>query len=358
MSVPEAIQKDAEFQNRIRIGINGFGRIGRCMARLIFNNPNCSIEIVGINDLGSPEALAHLLEYDSVHGRWKARISFDSKSIIINGQVIPIFSEENPENLEWEKLNVDVVVESTGRFKTSESAQGHILAGAKRVLITAVASGEKIKTIVIGANENLLDGTESIISNASCTTNCAAPLVDIIDDLCGIESGYITTVHSYTSDQTLHDRPHADLRRARAAALSIIPTSTGAAKAITRIFPALEGRLGGAGIRVPVPNGSLTDVTYIVKKSVSREKINQAFLDAATSGKWNGILEYTEKPIVSSDVIGNAHSCVFDAQLTSVIGNMVKVVGWYDNEMGYSARLIDLLEYWSKLWESNRKVAV
>ncbi len=340
---------------KIKIGINGFGRIGRCLTRLILSNPDSNIEIVGINDLGSPEALAHLLEFDSVQGRWNADIAHTASSIIINGIEIPVSAFREPEDTDWGSYETDVVIESTGKFKTEQSVQGHMKAGAKRVIISAVASGETIKTIVMGANEILLTGSEQVISNASCTTNCAAPLVDVIDSLCGIESGYITTVHSYTSDQSLHDRPHSDLRRARAAALSIIPTSTGAAKAITRIFPDLEGRLGGAGIRVPVPNGSLTDVTYTVSRPATLEEVNEAFAKAASDGKWKGYLEYTEKPLVSSDIIGNQSSCVFDAQLTSVIGKMVKVVGWYDNEMGYSARLIDLLLYWSKLWDSHDK---
>jgi glyceraldehyde 3-phosphate dehydrogenase len=310
---------------------------------------------VAINDLGSVEALAHLLEFDSVQGRWKANIEAKANSIQIDGLNIPIFNERDPGALPWKNLDVDIVLESTGKFKTVNAVQKHIEAGAKRVIISAVASGESVKTIVMGANENLLDGSETVISNASCTTNCAAPMVDVIDKLCGVESGYITTVHSYTSDQSLHDRPHADLRRARAAALSIIPTSTGAAKAITRIFPHLDGRLGGAGIRVPVPNGSLTDITYIVERAPTVDHVNKAFKEAARSGSWKGILEYTEKPLVSSDIISNPHSCVFDAQLTSVIGNMVKVVGWYDNEMGYSSRLLDLIRYWSTLWDSNHR---
>lgn len=337
---------------KLKVGINGFGRIGRCFTRLVLNNSDSSIDIVGINDLGEPEALAHLLEFDSIHGRWNADISFDAKSLFINGNAIPISREAEPSRLNWNDMNVDLVLESTGRFKTREAINGHFRARAGRVLLSAVPDDTSIKTIVPGANHNLLDGSEQVISNASCTTNCAAPLVGIIDDLCGIESGYITTVHSYTSDQSLHDKPHRDLRRARAAALSIIPTSTGAAKAITRVYPAMEGRLGGAGIRVPVPNGSLTDITYIVKNPTTVSEINQAFKVASQGDNWNGILQYTEKPLVSSDVIGNTHSCVFDAQLTSVIGNMVKVVGWYDNEMGYSSRLIDLANYWSKLWDS------
>jgi glyceraldehyde 3-phosphate dehydrogenase len=342
-------------KKKVRVAVNGFGRIGRVFTRIAVQHAQDSIELVAINDLGSVEALAHLLEFDSVQGRWKANIEAKANSIQIDGLNIPIFNERDPGALPWKNLDVDIVLESTGKFKTVNAVQKHIEAGAKRVIISAVASGESVKTIVMGANENLLDGSETVISNASCTTNCAAPMVDVIDKLCGVESGYITTVHSYTSDQSLHDRPHADLRRARAAALSIIPTSTGAAKAITRIFPHLDGRLGGAGIRVPVPNGSLTDITYIVERAPTVDHVNKAFKEAARSGSWKGILEYTEKPLVSSDIISNPHSCVFDAQLTSVIGNMVKVVGWYDNEMGYSSRLLDLIRYWSTLWDSNHR---
>lgn len=337
---------------KIRVGLNGFGRIGRGFARRLYDSGlSDRIEIAVINDLGDVNTLAHLFEFDSIHGRWGGSISTAEKSLLINSDKIPIINIENPLDLDWKKYSLDVVIECTGKFKTRDAALQHVSAGVPRTIISAVAAGEDVKTVVLGANADLLDGSEKVISNASCTTNCAAPLVDIIDRNFGIESGYITTVHSYTSDQTLHDRPHVDLRRARAAALSIIPTTTGAAKAITRIFPHLDGQLGGAGIRVPVPNGSLTDITYIVKKSTSVEEVNSVFREAASAGAWKGILEYTEKPIVSVDVLGNGHSCVYDALLTSVLGNMVKVVGWYDNEMGYSSRLIDLILYWSKLWD-------
>ena len=339
-------------EKKLRIALNGFGRIGRGFLRQLVSSDFASeIEIVAINDLGKPPILAHLLEFDSVHGRFPGTVEASEKGIIVNGIEIPLLRISNPEDLNWRTFKPDAVIECTGRFKTEEEAMMHIEAGAPRVIISAVAKGENIKTIVLGANEHLLDGSERVISNASCTTNCAAPLVDIIDRNFGIESGYITTVHSYTSDQTLHDRPHEDFRRARAAALSIIPTTTGAAKAITRIFPDLDGRLGGAGIRVPVPNGSLTDITYIVKERTSAQEVNRVFSEAAAEGKWKGILEYTDKPIVSIDVVGNSHSCIYDSLLTSVIGNMVKVVGWYDNEVGYSSRLIDLVRYWSKLWD-------
>lgn len=339
-------------KKKTRIVINGFGRIGRGLVRqLLASEHNGELEIVAINDIGDAAILAHLFEFDSIHGRFNGSVSYSGTTIIINGIEIPFIHVEKPEDLNWRPYTPDVVIECTGRFKTEATALLHVKAGAPRVIISAVAKDEDIKTIVLGANEELLDGSEKVISNASCTTNCAAPLVDIIDRHFEIESGYITTVHSYTSDQTLHDRPHNDFRRARAAALSIIPTTTGAAKAITRVFPKLDGMLGGAGIRVPVPNGSLTDITYIVKKRTHIEEVNRAFAEAAESGRWKGILRYTDKPIVSIDIIGDTHSCIYDSQLTSVIGDMVKVVGWYDNESGYSARLIDLVRYWSKLWD-------
>lgn len=337
---------------KIRVGLNGFGRIGRGFTRRLFESGlNDKIEIVAINDLGKIDTLAHLFEFDSVHRRWTGEVKVEDQKLIINGHAIPVIHQADPSKLDWGLYTPDVIIECTGRFKTREAVEKHQASGAPRAIISAVAKGEDVKTVVLGANADLLDGTEIIISNASCTTNCAAPLVDVVDRNFGVESGYITTVHSYTSDQTLHDRPHDDLRRARAAALSIIPTTTGAAKAITRVFPHLDGHLGGAGIRVPVPNGSLTDITYIVRKQTSVEEVNAAFKRAAEEGSWKGILEYTEKPLVSVDILGNGHSCVYDALLTSVIGNMVKVVGWYDNEMGYSSRLIDLVLYWSKLWD-------
>ncbi len=337
---------------KTRVAINGFGRIGRGFMRQLLASPYANeIEIVAINDLGKADVLAHLFEFDSVHGRFTGAVTFSENALIFNGLEIPLTHISDPDKLNWKPYAPDVVIECTGKFKTQEAALKHVAAGAKRVIISAVAKGEEIKTIVLGANEELLDGSEKVISNASCTTNCAAPMVEIIDRNFEIESGYITTVHSYTSDQTLHDRPHEDFRRARAAALSIIPTTTGAAKAITRVFPKLDGRLGGAGIRVPVPNGSLTDITYIVKKKTDAAEVNRVFEEAAAAGRWKGYLEYTDKPIVSVDVVGNTNSCVYDSLLTSVIGNMVKVVGWYDNEIGYSSRLIDLVRYWSKQWD-------
>jgi len=324
-----------------KVAINGFGRIGRMTTRVLLQQDN--IEVVAINDLADTKTLAHLFKYDSVHGRFEGTVEANNDYVVINGKTIQFFQEKDPSNLPWEKLGVDVVIESTGLFRIKETASKHIDAGAKKVIISAPAKDSDIKTVVLGINEEVLDGTETIISNASCTTNSLAPLVKVIDDLCEIESGYITTIHSYTGDQKLHDAPHSDLRRARAAAVSIVPTSTGAAKAITKIFPKLEGKLGGAGIRVPVPDGSLTDFTCVVKNPKSVEEINAAFKKASET-ELKGILAYTEDPIVSIDVVGQSASSIYDAQLTSVIGNLVKVVGWYDNEMGYSNRLADLVQ--------------
>ncbi len=323
----------------IKVAINGFGRIGRTVFKKLFDNP--AVEIVAINDLSEPATLAHLLKYDSVHRKFNAEISSTDKALVVNGKIIPIISEKDPVNLPWKRLNVDIVIESTGHFTKAELAQTHIKAGARKVIISAPGTGD-LKSIVLGVNEHILDGNESVMSNASCTTNNAAPMLKILNDNWGVESAYITTIHSYTGDQNIHDAPHKDLRRARAAAQSIIPTTTGAAKAITDIFPDLKGKIGGAGIRVPVIDGSLTDITCVLKKDADVESINRKFKEAA-DGAMKGILEYTIDPIVSVDVIGNTHSCVFDSLLTSVLGKMVKVVGWYDNEMGYSSRLAELV---------------
>ncbi|MEX2597723.1 MAG: type I glyceraldehyde-3-phosphate dehydrogenase [Salibacteraceae bacterium] len=325
---------------KIRIAINGFGRIGRTLTRVLENYP--TIEIVAINDLADADTLAHLLKYDSIHGRFNNEIKVDNVQITIGAKSVHVFNEKDPSNLPWEKLDIDLVIESTGLFKTKVLAGKHLAAGAKSVIISAPSSDNDVKSIVLGINDHLLTPEDKIVSNASCTTNSAAPLVKILLDNWGIEEAYISTVHSYTSDQRLHDAPHKDWRRGRAAAESIVPTTTGAAKAITKIFPELDGHIGGAGIRVPVPNGSLTDLSCMVKKSTSVEAINKAFFKASQSSLKN-ILEYTEDPIVSRDVIGNPHSSVFDAQLTSVLGRMVKVVGWYDNEWGYSNRLAELI---------------
>lgn len=330
---------------KTRIAINGFGRIGRNVFRLLLNHP--TIEVVAINDIANTKTMAHLVKYDSIHGVLQESVSFSDDSIIVNQNNYLFFHESNIENLDWKSLNIDIVIESTGKFKSFDDINQHILAGAKKVILSAPSEVEQIKTVVLGVNEHILDGSETIISNASCTTNNAAPMVKIIQELCGIEQAYITTVHSYTTDQSLHDQPHKDLRRARGAAQSIVPTTTGAAKALTKIFPELERKIGGCGIRVPVSDGSLTDITFNVKREVSIAEINLAFKKAAETNL-KGILEYTEDPIVSVDVIGNQNSCVFDAQLTSVIDKMVKIVGWYDNEIGYSSRIIDLISFVSK----------
>lgn len=324
----------------MRVAINGFGRIGRITARLITDRRD--LQLVAINDLTDVETMTHLFKYDSVHGRFKGKVTADQGSMYIDDQIVYAYAERNPENLPWGDLGVDVVIEATGVFRTREGAEKHLEAGARKVVISAPAQSTDIKSVVLGVNDEILKPEDRVLSNASCTTNSAAPLVRLIDELCGIESGYITTVHSYTGDQRLHDAPHKDLRRARAAAESIVPTTTGAAKAITRIFPHLHGRMGGCGIRVPVPNGSLTDFTAVVNEPMIVSEINKAFLRESRESL-KGILDYTEEPIVSRDIIGNPHSCIFDAQLTSVIGNMVKVVGWYDNEYGYSNRLVDLM---------------
>lgn len=324
----------------IRVAINGFGRIGRAFTRALQNNDE--IELVAINDLAPAQTLSHLLKYDSVHRAFEGTVSTSESTLTINGKTVTIYNEKDPENLPWEALKIDVVIESTGKFLTSTLANKHLLAGAKKVLLSAPPKSDDIKTVVLGINDAIIDGSENIISNASCTTNAAAPLIKVLHDLYHIENAYITTVHSYTSDQSLHDAPHRDLRRARAGALSIIPTTTGAAKAITKIFPDLDGKIGGCGIRVPVPNGSLIDISLTLKENTSVSAINEAFKKAAEK-ELKGILEYTEDPIVSIDIVGNKHSCIFDAQLTSITGNMIKIVGWYDNEMGYSNRLADLI---------------
>jgi glyceraldehyde 3-phosphate dehydrogenase len=310
------------------------------------NHPE--IEVVAINDIAETKTMAHLLKYDSIHGVLPFEVDSDDKDIIVNGQHFLFFHEKSIANLDWKSLNIDYVIESTGKYKTFDELNAHILAGAKKVILSAPAEVDTIKTVVLGVNEEILDGSETIISNASCTTNNAAPMIQIIDQLCGIEQAYITTIHSFTTDQSLHDQPHKDLRRARGASQSIVPTTTGAAKALTKIFTHLDNKIGGCGIRVPVPDGSLTDITFNVKRAVTIDEINAAFKSAAETNL-RGILAYTEDPIVSVDVIGNPNSCVFDAQLTSVIDKMVKVVGWYDNEIGYSSRLIDLILYTSKL---------
>lgn len=330
--------------NKIRVAINGFGRIGRVFFRNAFLHPE--IEIVAINDITDTKTLAHLLKYDSVHRKINAEVGHDEKHLIVNGKKIQVLSSKDPAGLPWKDLNIDIVIESTGLFLDKVSAQKHLDAGAKKIILSAPAKDDDIKTLVIGVNDEILNDSDTIVSNASCTTNCSAPMLKVLKQW-GIEEAYVTTVHSYTGDQRIHDAPHKDLRRARAAAMSIIPTSTGAAKALGKIFPDLEEKLGGCGMRVPVPDGSLTDITCVLSKYPTVEEINSAYKKAAETDL-KGILEYTEDPIVSVDIIGNPHSVVFDADFTSVVGNLVKIIGWYDNEYGYSNRLVDLVLKMSK----------
>ena len=333
--------------SKIRIAINGFGRIGRVTFRKIQEKSN--MEVVAINDITDPANLAHLLKYDSVQGSFPGKVEHNGNHIIVNSKKVIVLNEPDPAKLPWKDLDIDIVIESTGEFVDRESAIKHIeQSGAKKVIISAPAKGEHngISYVVLGVNDEIINRDDLIISNASCTTNNVAPLIKILDDNWGIEKGFITTVHSYTKDQNLVDGPHKDWRRGRAAAYSIVPTTTGAAKASTRIFPHLKNNLGGAGFRVPVPDGSLTDLTCTLKNSTSVEEINSVFKEAAET-YMKGILEYTSDPIVSVDVIGNTHSAVFDSNLTAVLGDknkLVKVVAWYDNEMGYSSRLVELIE--------------
>lgn len=324
----------------IRIAINGFGRIGRRVFRLIQNRDD--MIVVAINDLADAHTLSHLLKYDSIHGISEHDISSSKAAIIVNGREIPLLNKNHPSQIDWSTHNVDFIIEATGKFKSKIDLQHHINNGAKKVILSVPPIEDDIKTVVLGVNDQDINEEDTIISNASCTTNNAAPMIAIINELCGINQAYITTVHSYTTDQSLHDQPHKDLRRARAAGQSIVPTTTGAAKALTKIFPDLSDVIGGCGIRVPVVNGSLTDITFNVQRSVSIEEVNNAFKKASESNL-RSILEYTEDPIVSIDIVGNAHSCIFDAQMTSVIGTMVKIIGWYDNETGYSSRILDLI---------------
>ena len=324
---------------KINVAINGFGRIGRVFFRIAFAHPN--INIVAINDITDSGTLAHLLKYDSVHRRFPGEVTHDEHHLYVNGKEIKIFASKDPATLPWKDLDIDIVIESTGLFLDKASAQKHLNAGAKKIILSAPAKDDDIKTIVLGVNDNILTKEDTIISNASCTTNCASPMLKVLKQW-GIEDAYVTTVHSYTGDQRLQDAPHKDLRRARAAALSIIPTSTGAAKALGKIFPELEDKLGGCGMRVPVPDGSLTDITCVLTKRPTVEQINLAFKQASETDL-KGVLEYTRDPLVSSDVIGNKHSVVFDSDFTSIVGNLVKIIGWYDNEFGYSSRLVDLV---------------
>lgn len=326
---------------KIKVGINGFGRIGRQVTRFILkNHPN--IDIVTVNDLVDAKTLAHLFKYDSSQGTYDGDVSVDGSNVIVDGHKIEITAERDPANLKWDEKGVDVVVESTGLFRSSETAGKHIAAGAKKVIISAPAKGD-VKTIVIGVNDNEISDDIKIYSNASCTTNCLAPLVKVLDDNFGVEKGFMTTVHAYTADQQIVDGPHKDLRRARAAAINIVPTTTGAAKAVGLVLPHLNGKLDGGAIRVPVPTGSLTDFTAIVKKSTTDEEVKAAFKKAA-EGNLKGVLQYSTEELVSTDIVGNQHSSIFDSGLTKVDGTLVKVISWYDNEAGYSARTADLIE--------------
>ena len=323
-----------------RIAINGFGRIGRLAFRQLQGREN--VQVVAINDLTDVDTLAHLLKYDSIHGRFDGTVSVEGGNLVVNGNVVSITAERNPADLPWGANQVDVVIESTGVFADAEKASAHLTAGAKKVVISAPAKGD-LKTVVLGVNDDVITADDHIISNASCTTNCLAPMAKVLDDHFGIESGFITTVHAYTADQRLQDAPHKDLRRARAAALSMIPTSTGAAKAVGLVLPQLAGRLDGLAVRVPTPTGSVTDLTCVVRKGTTAEEVNAA-MKAAAEGPMKGILEFTTDPIGSVDIVGNTHSCIFDSELTKVSGTLVKVFGWYDNEAGYATRVADLVQ--------------
>ena len=323
-----------------RIAINGFGRIGRLAFRQLVSRP--AFQVVAINDLTDVETLAHLLKYDSIHGLFPGEVAVSNGNLVVNGQEIQITAERNPADLPWGASQVDLVVESTGVFADAEKASAHLTAGAGKVIISAPAKGD-LKTVVLGVNDDILTADDRIVSNASCTTNCLAPMAKVLNDTFGLKTGYITTIHAYTADQRLQDAPHKDLRRARAAALSMIPTSTGAAKAVGLVLPELAGKLDGMAVRVPTPTGSVTDLTATLKTEATAEQVNAA-LKAASEGPMKGILQYCEDPIVSVDIVGNTHSCIIDAALTKCTGNLVKVFGWYDNEAGYATRVVDLAE--------------
>jgi glyceraldehyde 3-phosphate dehydrogenase len=325
---------------KIRVAINGFGRIGRLTFRHLLKNS--TIEVIAINDLTDAETLAHLLKYDSNQGRFLGEVSSTKTHLIVDGNQIKLFAEKDPANLPWKELEIDVVIESTGIFVDKDGAGKHLQAGARKVIISAPAK-EGVKTVVIGVNEKSITKDDNIVSNASCTTNCLAPMAMVLENNFGIEKGYINTIHAYTQDQRLQDAPHKDLRRARAAASSIIPTTTGAAIAVGLVLPQLKGKLDGVATRVPVPTGSLTDLTAVLKREVTIADINNA-MKLASENELKGILEYTTDPIVSIDIVGSSYSCIFDADMTSVNGNMIKILGWYDNEYGYSARTAQLTE--------------
>jgi len=323
-----------------KIAINGFGRIGRLTFRNLIESDK--VEVVAINDLTAVDMLAHLLKYDSAHGRFNGTVAHTENSLIVNGKEITVYAQRDPEMLPWGEIGVDLVIESTGFFRDAEGMGKHIKAGAKKVALSAPASGD-IKTIVLGVNDDQLTDSDTMVSNASCTTNCLSPMAKVLDEKFGIESGFMCTIHAYTSDQRIQDAPHSDKRRARAAAVNMIPTSTGAAKAVALVLPQLKGKLDGYAMRVPTITGSATDLTVQLSREVTAEEINAAMKEAA-EGPLKGILMYTEDPIVSSDIVGDKHSCIFDAGVTSAKGNLVKVLGWYDNEAGYSARLANLVE--------------
>ncbi len=327
---------------KTKVGINGFGRIGRLVTRSILAYHQDEIEIVGINDLTDAKTLAHLFKYDSVHGTYNGEVSSTDSSLTIDGMEIGISSERDPANLGWDKRGAEVVVESTGLFRNKKDASKHIEAGAEKVIISAPAQGGDVKTIVLGVNDEEIDDKTQVYSNASCTTNCLAPMVKVLDDNFGLEKGFMTTIHAYTSSQQIVDGPHKDLRRGRTAAHNIVPTTTGAAKAVGLVLPHLDGKLDGSAVRVPVPDGSLTDLTAVLDKNVSVEDIHNAYKEAA-EGPMKGVLQYSEEELVSTDILGNPHSCIYDTGFTKVEGNLVKLLGWYDNEAGYSARTADLI---------------
>lgn len=323
-----------------RIAINGFGRIGRLAFRIMQKRND--VEVVAINDLADENTLAHLLKYDSVHGKFDEEVSVIDGKLVVNGRMISVTGEKNPTDLPWEELNVDVVIESTGLFTHAEKASAHLEAGAKKVIISALAKGD-LKTVVLGVNDEILTSEDEIVSNASCTTNCLAPMAKVLNDSFKIKTGFITTVHSYTAGQRIQDAPHKDLRRSRAAAVNMIPTSTGATDGVGIVLPELADKLDGLAVRVPTPAGSITDLTVVLEKETTVEEVNAA-MKAAADGPMKGVLSYSTDPIVSSDIIGDSHSCIFDSELTKVSGNVVKVFGWYDNEAGYAARVAELVE--------------
>ncbi|GAB1372176.1 type I glyceraldehyde-3-phosphate dehydrogenase [Candidatus Kapaibacterium sp.] len=324
----------------LKVAINGFGRIGRLVFRELINR-NADVEFVGINDLTGASTLAHLFKYDSVHGKFKGEIKTEGNNIIVNGRIIPVSAEKEIANIPWR--NVDIVIESTGVYTKREQLLKHLeTSGAKKVVLTAPSKEPLDATVVLGVNDFVLKGDEKLLSNASCTTNCLAPMVKVLNDEFGLESGFMTTVHAYTNDQRILDLPHSDLRRARAAAANAVPTTTGAAKAVAEVLPEMKGKLNGYAVRIPIPDGSLTDLTAVLSREVTAQEINEAMKKAA-EGPMKGILEYSDEPLVSSDIVGNPHSCIFDSGLTQARGTLVKIVGWYDNEFGYSNRICDLV---------------